>query len=662
MLVPDSFKNDGAVILSDDINLNFPDHYIKRRQAVKILNEKGLAYFKSISLPENFDITKINNPTYKQGRFCNRLIPFIYEFKISYFSARILRNKIMTEIPTKVSTNKVFWVKNDGERVYDYEYVFDFTDLQVDDIIEYTYKAEIKGSYDTDQFYVNDYFPKLITNLSIKLKVRADLVSKDIILNNNIDSSLYSITKTPENTNTILYYNYNFLSLKAIKYPENCLAGSTLPHITARDVENMVGYKFNETDKVYSYLILPKYRWLETPDSLNKKKRIYDNYGASLRKFIATFPENERDSSKTIFLSELTDTINKFNYLTSEQIRFSQEARYSLNSAERLLKRQFIGSDMWGLYMDILFERNIFYYIANVQDRRLGFHSNTFRAHKDYELEFIALPIKSFYKYYIPRINGVKYLPDELPFYYEGTNCVLFPKNTQVLINKKNSQKFKFTKTPISSYNENVRSENSMFKINVDSSIIHSFIKINLNGQFSTILRHYYNNDPIDSTIKKEYFKRCIDKPNASYHTVKLISQAKIFPFKSSYNCSENIKISKEFIDLSGWFSFLLSKENFKETITQDYYLDFTFTDSYNFMFEFSKPTTILNTDEFNKKLNNDFFEINSAITKQDNTKYLLTVTTKAKQYVLPENKSNYLTEYLDLLNQLNSLKLKYTH
>jgi hypothetical protein len=220
----------------------------------------------------------------------------------------------------------------------------------------------------------------------------------------------------------------------------------------------------------------------------------------------------------------------------------------------------------------------------------------------------------------------------------------------------------KFIKTPASIFNENVRSENAMLKINLDSSIIHANIKTNLNGQFSTILRHYYNNDAIDSTIKVEYFKKSVDKPNASNKYIKLMSQAKIYPFKSSYACSENIKISKDYIDLTKWFSFILDKENFKEPLTQNYFLDFTFTDTYNFLFEFNKSTEVSNAEEFNKKLSNDFFEVSSILNKQDENKYLLTVSVKAKQYILPEEKTGYLTEYLNLLSQINSLKLKFTN
>ena len=659
--IPDSFKNDDAVILTDDITLNFAEHFIKRRQAVKIQSEDGIAYFQSVSLPQNFDITNQNNANYKQGRFAKRLIPFIYEFKISYFAARIIRNKVITEIPVKVSTNKQFWVKYDGERIYDYEYLLNFENLEVGDIIEYTYKAEISGSYDTDQFYVNDYFPKLNTNLSIKVVAPASLYNVDMVMNHNIDSAQMKKTIIPDKSFSYQNYSYKFKNLKAIKYSQNALAGRTLAHVTA-SFYNVNKHVLDKSLSGSKYIYSNKYSWFTIPDSLNEKEKVYDKYGANLRKFLAKFPDNPNDSSKTQFYSQFIDSINTYKFVSSEYMHYSTDAQYVLTSSERLMRRELVEEFVEKTYEDILFEKNIFYYKANVQDRRLGIHTTANRSHEDYELDFIALPVKSSYKFYVPRYNGVKYLPDELPFYCEGSFCALFPKNTKAINYKEGAQNLKFIKTPASTYNENVRTENAALKINIDSSIIHASIKTNLNGQFSTILRHYYNNDAIDSTIKVEYFKKCTDKPNASNQSVKLISQSKIFPFKSSYNCTENIKISKNFIDLSNWFSFLLKKENFSAPITQAYFLDFTFTDTYNFLFEFNKPTDIMNADDFSKKLSNDFFEGSSILSKQESNKYLLTVSVKAKQYVLPEEKTIYLKEFIDLLSQINSLKLKFSN
>jgi hypothetical protein len=472
---------------------------------------------------------------------------------------------------------------------------------------------------------------------------------------------LYSRVDEPSNNYIAQNHSYKFKSLKAIKYPQNCLAGKTLPHVTA-NIYSFNRHFFNQTLVSTKYVYSTKYNWFIIPDSLINKERVYDKYGANLRRFTSRFADNPSDTNKLLFLNQLTDTINSYKFLSSENMHYAQDAQYSISSSERLLKQQLVEEFVGDVYSDVLFEKNVFYYKANIQDRRLGMHTTAHRAHESYELEFIAIPVKKSFKYYLPRFNGLKYFPDELPFYYEGAFCALFPQNTKASSKKEDLQNLKFINTPISTYNENIRSENAVFKINLDSSIVHASIKENLNGQFSTILRHYYNKECIDSTIKTAYFKKCTEKPRASNQFIKLNNQSKIYPFRTSYICSENISISKDKIDLSNWFSFLLSEEDFKNKITQDYYLDFTYTDTYNFLLEFNKPVTITNLNDLNTSLTNEYFEISSIISKQSEEKYLLAITTKAKQYVLPQQKTNILIEYVKQLNKLNSLNIKLSY
>lgn len=656
-IIPDTLKKEGAVILRDDIELNLSGSYIKRRQAVKILNEAGLEYFSAVTLPQEFDITRAHSSIYKQGRFSGTCVPYIHEYTISYFAARIIRNKTILELPASVSTTKLYWIQKDGERIYDYAYVFSIAGLQVNDIIEYSYKAEIRGPYGTDQFYVNDYFPKLKSTVSIRASSPMELNKSSMVLNHNIDSTCYSRHDVPGSSYIYQNHLYKFKYLKGIKYPQNSLAGKTLPHITA-SAYPVKKHFFNSTLQSTKYVYSAKYSWFIIPDSLYFKDRIYNKAGSNLRKFVAGFPDSADDSDKCQFFSRVTDTINHFDYLFAEQMHYGKDAQYALSSSERLLKRQLTEEYVGELYNNILFEKNMFYYIANVQDRRFGYHTMQHRAHEDYEAEFIALPVNTFYKFYVPRFRGMTYFPDELPFYYESAQCALIPKNTQAAKSKAGLQEIRFIKTPTSTYNDNVRTENAVFKVNLDSLIIHASIRENLNGQFSTILRHYYNNACIDSTINTAYFKRCTEKPKSDEQHIRQASQSQTFPFRASYTCSENIHIRKNSIDLSDWFSFLLSSDNFKDAFTHDYMMDFTYTDTYNFLFEFNKPVSILNAEEFNKSLSNEFFDITAKLDKQENNKYLLCVTTKARQYILPANKFYEFTAYLDVLKQLNSSSL----
>lgn len=659
--IPDSFKNEGAVILKDEINLYFYSKNISRRTVIKILNEEGLNYFRTISLPQNFDITRSNNSINKQGRFSRLSIPFIREYKVNYFAARIIRNNIITEIPISVKTKKVYWVAKDGEHIYDYEIACSFNQLEIGDIIEYSYSATINGIYDTDQFYAHDFFPKLKTTIYVSAFAPAEYKNINTIQFHNIDSSQFTKKSTPKDGNTIQEFNFEFKHLNPIKYSQNCIAGKTLPHISA-SIYSLKKIYFNETLQNSKFLYASKYSWYFIPDSLIYKDKIYDNYSASIRKFVSKFPENPTDSFKIEFFNQLVDSINDYKFISSEEMHYSKDAQYTLNSAERLNKRQLVEEFLTDTYSNILFEKKMFYYLANVQDRRLGFHSTQIRAHDEYEIRFIALPVKKSYKFYMPRINGVKYFPDELPFYCEGTICALFPKNTQAAKQIHGLQNMKFIKTSLSNYNENIRTESAIIKVNLDSLITHFSIKENLNGQFSTILRHYYNNESIDSTIQMNYFKKCIEKPNAANSSIRKVSESKNFPYKTSYNCSIQIKATKDSIDLKNWFSFLLIKENFKQKITQDYYLDFAFTDNYNFLFEFNKAVTVTNIEAFNKSMANDFFEISSKLIKQSDTKYLFSISTKAKQNLIPQVKTMLLVNYLEQLNDLNNLILKYKY
>ena len=568
--IPDSFKNEGAVILKDHISLNFTAQNISRRIAIKILNVEGLNYFKTVSLPQSFDITRINNSIYKQGRFCELTTPFVREYKLNYFAARIIRNNIITEIPVSVATKKVYWLAKDGERIYDFEISCNFDQLDVGDIIEYSYSATVNGLYDTDIFYPNDIYPKLKTTIYVSTIAPAAYKDITIVQFQNIDSSQFTKKTIPRNANTIQDYNFEFKHLNAIKYGQNCLAGKTLPHISA-SVYSLKKSYFNKTIQNSKYLYTPKFSWIFIPDSLVSKDKIYDKYGASIRKFVSKFPDNPTDSLKIDFFNQIFDSLNSFKFISSEEMHYNKDAQYSLNSGERLLKGQLVEEFLTETYSNILFEKNMFYYDANVEDKRFGMHTTQNRAHENYEISFIALPVKKSYKFYMPRINGIKYFPDELPFYCEGTICALFPKNTQAAKQIHGLQNMKFIKTSLSNYNENIRTESALIKVNLDSLITHLSIKENLNGQFSTILRHFYNHENIDSTIQKDYFKKCVDKPNATNARILKGSESKVFPYKTSYNCSIQIKATKDSIDLRNWFSFILKKENFKQKITQDY-------------------------------------------------------------------------------------------
>ncbi|HRG38531.1 MAG TPA: hypothetical protein PK289_08370, partial [Bacteroidia bacterium] len=110
---------------------------------------------------------------------------------------------------------------------------------------------------------------------------------------------------------------------------------------------------------------------------------------------------------------------------------------------------------------------------------------------------------------------------------------------------------------------------------------------------------------------------------------------------------------------LKNWFSFTYNKNIITQKPNADYYVDFKYTDSYNYMFEFNKPIEISNIDAFSKNINNTYFDLSSKLVKQSDASYLLSVIIKVKKDVVPENDGQKLVELANNLEELNGMVLK---
>lgn len=625
--LPDSLKSNDAVILREYLQVERNSIY--RRVAIKILTPKGLSDFKKIQLPENFDLT--NYPNFNlQGRFKDRCIPNLNKFQIHYFAARIITpNKNIVDLPSEFNVENIYWVNSDGKRIDDKIYNFKTDVLDVGDILEYTYYAGLNSKGIQNIIYPHGPYPKL----NYTLKVDWPVINK------------YS--RKP----TIYHFDY----LEGINYRKNIPVGLSLPNIQI----NYPPYsQYSFTNILYNRFEFQnngfKYTWNSWLGSLYRHDN--DNYHLSIRKFIAQFEESKKDTFKLEFLKQLLDTINTLNYLTPEESHYRNITGYVPSFPDIFYKRNIAENDLLRDLENILAESKISFYDGIIVDKRYSAVNPDYRSHIAMETPILVFRYKKGFKYIVPRYNGLKYVLDELPFYFEGTNCILF---TYYSGKSNEDNKSRIISTPISTYNENVRTESALFKIKIDSLTIAATIKENLKGQFSTILRHLYNNENIDSTINKNYFVKCTEKPMAS--DIKIISgaESEYFPISHSYRCTENIKLnSGEIIDLNNWFSFTFKKEYYKEIPSHDFYFDFQYSDIYNFMFEFDKETKVLNEDELTKNLNNDYFEVISNIAKKDTNRYLVSVSVKIKKYFLPKKEGKRLVEFVNLLDEINHFKL----
>lgn len=648
--LPDSLKAEDAVILKERIELS--NYTLFHRVAVKVLTAKGIEGFKHITLPENFDLS--NTPNFNvQGRFKDRNFAFFQTFKIRYFCARVIKSpKKIVELPLSYSSKKTEWLRQNGERMEDIIYTFNINEAVPGDIIEYIYAASIDWKYTQMTIYPQGKFAKLdyalqlaVNNLSMGKRI-----DSCVVLSSHIPLACGTTQLSYNGIYVSAFADYTLSGLEPIQYPTNALEGN-LPSVTITNGFPYTSYSRKgipafTSGMGYTSAFLNYYGWYS-----KEHEEWHDTYHHHIHTFISHFKEDKKDTTGYFFMRDLVDTLNSYTVLSAEDLVRSGYPPYAVQSSERLLRGKIAEEFMYKNYCDIASSRKLNYYKATLADKRHGKVELRFRQCAQAECNLLALPSGNGFGYFLPRYHKLSYFPEELPFYYEDVPCVL--------VSPSGKAPLKLTRTPSSAVISNSRTETAEFKVNLDSMTIEAHYKEKLSGQFSTLLRPLYAHQPIDSTVEAYYFKKCTDKPLSFNANVSLQSSEKNFPYAQVYHGGERIRLTdRKKISLHGWFSFLYSEKIYPEKSAHDFYVDFKFTDSYNFLFEFNRPVEIENISHLNKTFLNDYFEAKIYFAKQDESRYLLKVSVAVKKDMIPRETADTLREFCRFLDEMDKLEI----
>lgn len=660
----DKYAGSDLVILEEKVELHFlssSNEKVIRNLKYKINSPKGLDQLKHYTMPESFDFA-LESELNKQGRRARIKIPHLKGFKINVFAARKYAREKWSNVSVKDRYETLRWIKPSGEFSDEEIMVFQLGMLTVGDVLEIYYEAEFDGRYGANLFYFNGPYPKLKCEYQLvyrtsKLHQEAKCflplnIEPASIHSSNVNYDHYALTTT-----TIQLTN-----LAANNYPLNSFEAGKLPHLYVDFgyYRSLVRY----VDKEYQFSAPTRaknFEWVVIHDtSIAKQPKFNDKQSETLRKFTNTLPPVGTDSQNVVFMKAFSDTLNHFRYLNPNHLFYNESNLYDVFTADHLMKRRLPGHTLAKLYTDVLKDNHIFYYLANVEDKRFSEHTQTNRVHYGYEHELFALPLKTNFVYFLPRYDGLNYYPNEFPFYFENATAALTPLNFQATTKAKDKKVFTMRKIRGSTFNDNKRNEEAIVKIALDSMTIRLNTKETLSGQYSTLLRHQYLGECIDSTVATHYFRKCTDKPHLGGQKIKVISKHSEFPFEHAFNCSGNILLKDSTkISLKNWYSFTFSKATINEAPNLDYYFDFEQTDAYSFNLEFNKAIDIKNRDNFTKKIENDYFLLESSITKRSGTNYLVSVLFVVKKNILPVAQATLLPEIAEQLDQLNNFTLE---
>lgn len=660
-----SYENNDLVIIDDNTTFNFFENnqHVTRDLVIKINSAKGLLELSNFKLPESFDLA-YDAHLKAQGRWSKVKTPDT-DFLLWKFSARKYVFGQWRQIQFKNRYEQAKRIKATGEFSVEDIMVMQPQDLKPGDIVQIYYEAGFKGTYGTNLFYFYSHYPKLKADYSFIYTVDKYLTDYMFLMPVNIPDSLITKTEEAGGKITTVTQRIRLKDLKAINYPANSYEVKKLPHVYV-DMDFLLVMKESYPDNGYRVNVYqafkPKhFEWIYVKDTSYYYTKIYDKHFAGLRKFVSTLPPLSRDSANLRFFKAFCDTINSFRYLTYNQLFYNQSNLYEVSTIDHLAKRRIVGSPE-KLCRDILNDNNILYYRANILDKRFGEHTPYYRVHFAYEWEIIAIPNDKSYLYFLLRPGGVPYLVNELPFYLEGSMASLFPMNLQKEDSLKMDKFNRFIKTHKGTFNSNVRTENATVKVFPEKKEMDISFKESLSGQFSTLLRHLYLNEYIDSTMSPHYFRKCTDKPESSNVRIKLSSKMTDYPFRYTFGCSEKVDmVDEEKLDLSNWFSFTLNSAVLPKAPNHDYFFDFEFSDSYNFLIEFDKPVKIKNLETFRKRTDNAYFELESEIVKNSEQSYLVKVKLLVKQGLIPIQDMPLLMSLVKDLDSLNAFEMEFS-
>jgi len=692
--VEDQFKNHDAIILEEKCiydagGVRIPAYYYFVRRAnyfyidessngvtpivekyirIKFHTQDGIKKFSKIILPESFDPTSDWSTVRPENR------DSIYRPKgqfdcIRYFAARIIKpdGKIVNAIIDETIQTEIKRVNKIDEKLYNW--IFRIINLEPEDELELNYAYE--GVFNIDpssRIFFNGELAKQNYHFTFRYPANSLYI---LTYNNGAepnDSVMVTLSKPH-------YTEYYFSRKNLVGGIGECGARpyKQLPYITFYEHKMDFGLQ-NPNSKIitkylpypWSYVLIPfiGYQY----ESLNLRLSRKDKSTIALNDFVESERQKVHDTSFVTEVASIQHTLAAdFNYQNdlSEYIAGDGElehlGKYISSKTLREISRI-------RLYAEILNRFDKDYYCVPLADKRVcEMNMEKYEYQTTLRMAF-AIPNKKSFMYLYPKSYRFGYEANEIPFYYEDIRTVLIPQHeaSDKKYDLVPNVEFTFLKTPYSGVKDNFRNTNAMVNVSLDSLKISFNVRLKLTGQFSTLIRGYYLYGDRDTTINPNYYQSISELADNGKTNCNMTSFSHQFPYDANFsmNFANHYLLKKESdsnyaIELTDWFNNVID-ENFNASNRQlNYYPDFLCQDTYKYMLKFDKKIQLLNADQLQKNLSNDFAIYSVNVTQVDEENILLESNYIVKSEEIPSAKAKNVEEIFNTIKNLNQSVLK---
>jgi hypothetical protein len=201
-----------------------------------------------------------------------------------------------------------------------------------------------------------------------------------------------------------------------------------------------------------------------------------------------------------------------------------------------------------------------------------------------------------------PKRRRVGLMADELPFYWQGTSALL--SRLDILVDDVPGPPL-FVELPTDHPASNVRGIEYEINVDLDRSTVAGSAKVFLSGQFSTLGRAAYQDEPIDSTVDPLYGWRPTDAYGVTSHGWEGSELSTTPPYR--YRTVAHISLdgsivqgadSTYTIDLAALIAHVVPSGFHAADRALPFYWDFPQLDRFNITLWFDKDVEVLNTSD----------------------------------------------------------------
>lgn len=664
------WENHPAVILKDERRLSVRGQksthmyvYLERKMRVKLHSRDGERVpFQTFRLPESWDpfYDARNLPLEKRDE---RLSADYLNVRMVFFAAR--------KILPGGGTVSVDWTDRfDTDRLEIYQrsevqfrYVFDLLGLAPNDEIEIHFKVEVPYIDNPMLFnYQRIFFHHSYPIQEQRLEVVMPKHNISLITGVKPDS-----VYTRKRRTSRVWHRHN---LSPCVNEPGIRPSLDLPHIVVS--LNTQSFR-NRTRHYLSDQLLPSDYTYKT--LLNRESNAFWLYRVATRRIELDAQTKKLKRFIAGHTSDIPDDLNlakfaRLHEVITEDFSFSWDDAYY---EERDMSLEKMGSQVergqmrdisrYNLYAKMINMLGLSYNTAYMMDSRIGtmtipYHGNVLFS----DFSFAIPDDQNMLNFFYPKRNRFGYGPNEFPFYLAGTPAFLV---NYVDLHFEDGYFPPLVNLPEMT-DENFRQTRLHMEIDTKNRRASGTLDVSLSGQFSTLTRSLFEFGRIDSTINPAYSRIVLDGHDVEWSNLDRTEYNHFAPFGRRYEVDFNWVDAGQALGgnayelpLSNWFNFVTWRDFDRFPRVLPFYPDFVGWDEFVVHLSFDQPVEILNLDELERTVENDFGEFAVQFTKEHPNEISIRAYHSVIAEQVPANQAVLVSQIYGYIQDLNNASLK---